>query len=43
MKEILTYNNILNWLKTRFTKNAPIEYVISEFKKEFAEEKKLCK
>jgi len=34
-KKSYSKEEILNWLQTRFTEYAPIEYVISEFKKEF--------
>jgi len=30
-----TAEEILIWLETRFTKDVPIEYIISEFKKDF--------
>lgn len=33
--EIIIKRDIYKWLKSRFTKDAPIEYVINEFKKEF--------
>ena len=32
-KDKVSTEQILRWLKTRFTKNTPIEYVISEFEK----------
>lgn len=28
-------DKVLHWLETRFTENAPISYIISEYKKEF--------